>query len=607
MIINSIYWREPLWALICLFPLLLMILRNWQQHRHLNQYADKHLHPWIISESQGEKRLRRYGHTGIQILAWLLIGLAAAGPRLPVLANPEYLPRHGAAMLVLDLSRSMDADDVYPSRGEYVRGILDHWLPNVSHKLGIIVFAGNAHLLIPPTSDKNALAETSSTLRQLILPTHGSSVPDALRLAYQELSSYKNNGAVILITDGDFSADEVKHSVSVINDPKHSDTELHILGVGSLAETALTSGPGKWLTMNEQVVTTRLNEETLNNMISSVTGSYQRIALEQLPDLADIWQPSSVKIQSEHHKLVLWQELFAWFLIPGIVLYFISLIPSPKSVLKHLRLHHFLLILITSITTFNVRADTANNEEEIHTLAWQAWQKNDFETAAIYYAQITGYTGRMGEGASCFRHGDNDCATDAFSKAAWQADNPADRARAVFNLANSYFQSGDFSSANILYRDALRYRPGDKNTLNNLAFSQALEKSVAERLRQESAERSGRLGKGWRTTNIEPGSVIKPNTGVILVDPEQTEESVNRANLIQSDINHLLQKGLDFARLASSDNNHRSRSRQAWFKHTNNPLQVGSNVALWQRLIELEVDIPTHPEQPETISGVRPW
>jgi len=181
MFLEQLYWREPLWVLLVLFPLWMMLWRFLRQRHGLHQYADKKLLPWIVvPDLQNRNRWRLI----TRFLIWLLLGLAAAGPRLLLFAPEDLLPPQSAAVIVIDQSRSMQASDVFPDRLLQAHDMASRWVQDTDDvKLGLILFAGAAHVVLPPTSDKQALQETTSLLREIQLPTHGSAITESLQQA----------------------------------------------------------------------------------------------------------------------------------------------------------------------------------------------------------------------------------------------------------------------------------------------------------------------------------------------------------------------------------------------------------------------------------------
>ncbi|WP_162264469.1 VWA domain-containing protein, partial [Thiobacillus denitrificans] len=140
----NLHWREPLWLALAAVPLLFVLWRGRRRARLL-RYADAELLPWAASlpAAQAGAWPRTLAHA----LAWLLLALAAAGPRLPLeLRAGQTTPRHLlTVMAVLDVSASMRATDIAPDRLARARLELLDWLPRLQgERVGLIVFAGEA-------------------------------------------------------------------------------------------------------------------------------------------------------------------------------------------------------------------------------------------------------------------------------------------------------------------------------------------------------------------------------------------------------------------------------------------------------------------------------
>jgi Ca-activated chloride channel family protein len=108
-----LHWREPLWLGLAAVPLLFGWWRSRRRARLL-RYADAELLPWAASLPAAQAGA--WPRALVQALAWLLLALAAAGPRLPLeLREGQTTPRHMlTVMVVLDVSASMRATDIAP-------------------------------------------------------------------------------------------------------------------------------------------------------------------------------------------------------------------------------------------------------------------------------------------------------------------------------------------------------------------------------------------------------------------------------------------------------------------------------------------------------------
>ena len=151
------YWREPLWLLLALYPLVLLFWRKAKHRASLHRYADPQLHPWVTAPQE------THAH-GLQrpmlssLLIWSLLSIAASGPRLLQQAPVELLPPQASTIVILDHSRSMQAKDVYPDRLQYAHSVLRQWIQTMDNpRIGSVVVAGASHVVLPPTADKTNL------------------------------------------------------------------------------------------------------------------------------------------------------------------------------------------------------------------------------------------------------------------------------------------------------------------------------------------------------------------------------------------------------------------------------------------------------------------
>lgn len=600
---NELYWREPLWLLLSLLPLVLMGWRILRQRNSLQRYADAALMPWVVVAHQAsDQQWKNYWALISPFIIWALLAMTAAGPRLLISAPNELLPPTGAAVIIVDHSRSMQASDLYPNRLRHAHDAVSEWSKE-SHaiKLGLIIFAGGVHVALPPTADRLALMQSVGILDEIQLPTHGSALPEALEKAQQLLNNETGSRAVIVLTDGDLSDDVLARLNTTAAALQKEKTTLHLLGIGTPSPIALTDRENRWLMQDGQAVTTRLNEAALLALAENTGTHYQRLDLSRHHKLLNIWQPAVSRIASKHRDKVLWQELFPWFLIPALLLIIINHLRLPMMALPLT----CLFVLAGAGQPQTSYASGNNNLLRAH----QAWQKNDFKKAAVLYAAIDGYAARMGEGASCFRDSDIDCAISAFSRAAWQAATDEQRGQAAYNLGNSYFRQGNFQSAIILYRDALQHQPQQALYRNNLDFSKEVQQQIELRRRQETAsQRPGNTGRGWRTLRIPDGTLLNNNVSVVLDDPEDNKPTPDhiQTRLTEDQLAEYMQRSQTFASLSGTGGKGYQRQHD-WSRFENEDPAAARHVEFWQKLFELEEDVLIHPDTPKTLPGIAPW
>jgi len=611
-LIEQLYWRESLWLLLSLFPLLLMLWRLMQQRQSLRRYADAALLPWVIvPDIQKHNRWRLI----TQGLIWLLFSIAAAGPRLLLSAPQDLLPPQGAAVIIIDHSRSMLASDIFPNRLQQAHDVVTHWTQgNDKRKLGLIIFAGASHIVLPVTSDKQVLQDTTFLLSEIQLPTYGSAIIQSVLQAQSLLQAeilLKNktaSRAIIMLTDGDVSPEKLTQLAQLSEQLQQENITLHLLGVGTPSPIALADVAGRWLQYEDETVVTRLKETELQKLAESENVFYNRLNPSVHNKLENVWPVIPSRIAAKHQNEVLWNELFSWFLIPALLLIILTQLKIPNRILTATNILAFVLIIIAgAVQPTPAQADENINKTKILQQAYANWQNENYETAAQYYARLDGYTARMGEGASCFRGKQIQCAITAFSRAAWQAETDKQRGQAAFNLGNSFFKQGDFKSAVALYKDALRYQPQQKSYQNNLDFSAEVQRNMEHRLQQEedSQNAARRAGDG-KEVNLDNERVSEMNRVLRDTTENGQQQKSLPIKLSEEQLAYYMQRSQNFAQL-SIGQNERVQRQHDWSRFSNENPVAARKVEYWQRLFEMEEDIPAHPDIPKILPGIRPW
>jgi len=134
-------------------------------------------------------------------LALLIVAMAApqTGSRM------EKVKRKGIDLMIcLDVSNSMLAQDIKPDRLERAKQAIARLIDNLEgDRIGIIIFAGKAYTQLPITTDYAAAKMFISTINPGIVPTQGTAIAEAIRMAADGFGESKHNKAIIVITDGE--------------------------------------------------------------------------------------------------------------------------------------------------------------------------------------------------------------------------------------------------------------------------------------------------------------------------------------------------------------------------------------------------------------------
>ena len=267
-------WLYLLILPLVLMPLLALIGRARRKERLnilLGANADS---PEAVHLSRGRRLLR------IILLCTAVFFIVIACGRPFFYAKLLPFEEKGRDLLVLcDVSRSMNAADIAPSRLRHAQFLL-HQLAarDRGDRLGLILFAGNAYLSCPLTSDPVTFNEYVDDISTDSVPAGGTNLERALQVALKAFeSSESGNRAIILMTDGE----ELQGSIKKVTEEL---VKRHIpvfaIGFGDPVNgSVIPRAPGESALIRDRkgkIVTTRLNEKLLSSLAAATKGIYIR-------------------------------------------------------------------------------------------------------------------------------------------------------------------------------------------------------------------------------------------------------------------------------------------------------------------------------------------
>ena len=276
-------------------------------------------------------RHRRVVRIILLLIAMLCLLTAAARPWYGSRLLP-YQQSGRDVMVLFDVSRSMLANDLPPSRLEHAKFLLRELIRNSQgDRFGIVPFAGNAFLLCPLTSDAVALDQYINELNPDSVPLGGTNLERAL---FQSAKAFEaasgSNRAVVLFTDGEELSGDSKRTIENL---KKANIPLFIVGLGD-PDTA-TPLPDKNGTLRRdssgKLITSKLNESALKKLAQETGGIYVRSSVADT-GIAAIQRRISQLGTAENSvgKRTLPMEKFHWFLIAGALFLFAYMILSER-------------------------------------------------------------------------------------------------------------------------------------------------------------------------------------------------------------------------------------------------------------------------------------
>jgi Ca-activated chloride channel family protein len=185
-------------------------------------------------------------------------------------------------VICVDLSKSMDAFDIQPTRLEKIKNEMKRLVATFnSDRVGIIIFSSEAFVQCPLTYDQNALNLLIETMNSGLVPTSGTDFAPPLRMALKKLQeteesqpNQSKSKVIILISDGEDFGDEAEEIAQDIED---KDIKLFTLGVGTEKGGNIYANNGLKRDKDGGTVLSKLNSKSLRSLATKTGGQYFEI------------------------------------------------------------------------------------------------------------------------------------------------------------------------------------------------------------------------------------------------------------------------------------------------------------------------------------------
>lgn len=268
---------EFLWGLaaIPVFILLFIRISRWKK-KAISGLGDKNVVNMMIPQVSFSRPWLKFILFTVAY-AFLIIGIA--DPQIG--SKMEEEKRKGAdLMILLDVSNSMLSQDMAPNRLENAKQAIAQLIDNLHNdRIGIIVFAGEAYVQLPVTTDYSAAKLFLNTINTGMVPTQGTAIGSAIDLGMRSFDFKDGTGkAMIIITDGENHEDD---AVAAAKNAAEKDVMVNVIGMGSAngAPVPLYQD-GKQVGFHADsaghTVVSKLNEAMCKEITAAGQGAYVR-------------------------------------------------------------------------------------------------------------------------------------------------------------------------------------------------------------------------------------------------------------------------------------------------------------------------------------------
>jgi len=261
--------------LLFLLPvfLALFLYAVYIKKRNLKRFGDWKIIHVLMPDASLKKQYLKFG---ILFTALALFIFVIAGPQFG--SKLETVKKQGIEVVIcLDVSNSMLSTDISPSRLDRAKMMLSRLIDDLNNdKIGLIVFAGDAFVQIPITSDYVSAKMFLSSINPALVPVQGTAIGAAINMALKSFTpDEKTEKAIILITDGENHEDD---AIGAAKAAAGKNIQVNVLGVGSEqgAPIPIPGTNGYQRDKEGNMIITKLNEQMCRDIAIAGNGLYAR-------------------------------------------------------------------------------------------------------------------------------------------------------------------------------------------------------------------------------------------------------------------------------------------------------------------------------------------
>ena len=449
-----------------------------------------------LSYRNQKKRLRKFGEPSLlkalmpdvsrfrpSVKFWILQGALAllivmlARPQMGTKINHEK--RVGIETIIaMDISNSMRAEDIVPSRLDrskmMVENLVDHF---TNDKIGLIVFAGDAFVQLPITSDYVSAKMFLSSIDPSMMASQGTDIARAIEMASHSFTQEEGIGkAIVVITDGE---DHEGGAVEAAEAAKKNGMRVYVLGVGSTQGAPIpVPGTGNYMQDNMgNTVMSALNEDMCKQVAQAGGGAYIHVennsaAQEQLDNELDklAKKETSTAVYSE------FDEQFQAFGVLALLLLIleICIFDRRNPLLKHVSLFgkRKVAVMLLFLTALSV---TAQTDRQYIRQGNKQFRMGDYPNAEVSYRKAIEQNPKNPQasfnlGNALMAQKKDSAAVTQFENASRLETNPLRKAQSFHNIGVICQTHKMYGEAIEAYKSALRLNPNDDETRYNLVL-----------------------------------------------------------------------------------------------------------------------------------------
>jgi Ca-activated chloride channel family protein len=515
-------------AAVPLMIFLYLRLINWKRKTE-KKIGDPALVKELIAQYSSKRFLTKFI---LFICAFTLCAFAVAGLVVP--DGTQKINRRGTdLMIALDVSKSMLAQDIQPSRLERAKQVVSKIIDNSpDNKIGLVVFAGRAYLQMPLTVDHEAAKMYLSSASPDDVPTQGTVISDALKMCYAAFNpKEKTFKSVLLISDGE---DHDNEAIKVTKELAKDGIMVNTIGIGSPQGAPImdpASGQYKKDEKGETVIS-KLNEQELSDISKNGNGIYQlytntdAVAANVKRQLSKIGNEATISDSS----YASFKQYFQYFLGAAFILLLIEFFFSEKKKLKIKSVVAVFFFIGLSVSSF------AQSAKESIIKGNKSYKENNYDAAENAYRDAlknsdTNVTASYNLGNVLYRKNNTEEAVKSYDMVIAHSPNNAVKQEAFYNKGVAYQKAKKLPECITAYKNALILNPNDEDARQNL--QRALKEQQKQQQQQQNKDQKNQKNQQQKQQQKQQQQNKQPQPSPSKISKQDAEEKLK--SLLQNE------------------------------------------------------------------------
>ncbi len=467
--------------------------------------------PALVKELTGDYSSKKFSAKFILfVTAFALCVFAVAGLVIP--DGNQKINRKGIdLMIALDVSKSMLAQDIKPSRLERAKQVISTIVDNSPEdKIGLVIFAGRAYLQMPLTVDHEAAKMYLSSASPDDVPTQGTVISDALKMCDAAFNpKEKTFKSILLISDGE---DHDNDAIKEAKDLGKEGIMVNTIGIGSpQGAPILNPATGQYVKDDKgETVISKLNQKELDDIAKAGHGIYQlytntdAVASNIKHQLANIGTETS----TSDSLYISFKQFFQYFLGAALLLLLIEFFMSEKKTAKIKRVAAVFFLMTFSLTSFSQASKDAIIKGN------KAYKENNYNAAQKAYEEAlknsdSDVTANYNLGNVLYKKNNTEEAVNLYDKAIGNTKDNAVKQKAFYNKGVALQAAKKLPECITAYENALILNPNDEDARQNL--QRALKEQKKQQQQQNKNQDKNKNQKKQQPKNQPQNNQQKKN------------------------------------------------------------------------------------------------